>query len=90
MPKPIDRSVHLNDAFDPAFVRYDDGTTPEDAGGLEPGRAHHAVAARPTIHDGLISTDAGVRAVVWDVGIDTERGVLWVPDTMLDPPYSDI
>jgi hypothetical protein len=90
MSEPIDRTVHLNDAFDPAFARYDDGTTPEGAGGLEPGRDHHAVVVRPTVHDGLISTGAGVRAVVWDLGIETERGVIWVPDTMLDPPYSDI
>jgi hypothetical protein len=38
----------------------------------------------------LISTSAGTRAVVWDLGIETDQGVLWVPDTMLDPPYSDI
>jgi hypothetical protein len=90
MSRPIDQTVHLNDAFDPAFVAYEDGTRPAAADMLEPGHDYHAVAARPTQQDGLIETDAGVRAVVWDLGIESERGVIWVPDTMLDPPYSDI
>jgi hypothetical protein len=90
MPKPIDQAVRLNDAFDPGFAMYDDGTPPGSADGLEAGREYHAVFARETVHDGLISTSAGTRAVVWDLGIETDRGTLWVPDTMLDPPYSDI
>jgi hypothetical protein len=89
MTTSIDRTVHVNGAYDPSFASYDDGTTPApDA--LEPGGDYHAVLARETVHDGLISTDVGTRAVVWDLGIETERGTLWVPDTMLDPPYSDI
>lgn len=90
MPKPIDQVVHLNDAFDPGFAMYDDGTAPGSADELEAGREYHAVFARETAHDGLISTSAGTRAVVWDLGIETARGTLWIPDTMLDPPYSDI
>ena len=89
MHTPIDRAVQLNDAYEAAFATYDDGTAPpEDA--LEPGREYRAVVARETVHGGLISTSAGTRAVVWDIGIETERGTLWVPDTMLDPPYSDV
>ena len=90
MPKEIDQAVQLNDAFDPAFAMYDDGTSPGAADALEEGLEYHAVFARETVHDGLISTSAGTRAVVWDLGIETDRGTLWVPDTMLDPPYSDI
>jgi hypothetical protein len=86
----IDRTVHVNDAFDPAFAIYDDGSRLEPGSVLEPGHDYHAAFARETVHDGLISTDVGTRAVVWDLGIETERGTLWVPDTMLDPPYSDI
>jgi hypothetical protein len=90
MPKSIDQQVHVNDAFDPAFAMYDDGSAPAAADALEPEREYRAVFARETVHDGLISTDAGTRAVVWDLGIETDQGTLWVPDTMLDPPYSDI
>lgn len=90
MARSIDRTVTLNGAFEPAFARYDDGTTPGSDRTLERGREYHAVLARETVHDGLISTDAGTRAVVWDLGIETENGTLWIPDTMLDPPYSDI
>ncbi|MDX6567926.1 MAG: hypothetical protein QOH15_504 [Gaiellales bacterium] len=90
MARPIDRTVFLNGAFDVAFARYDDGTTPGSGDELEPGHPYHAVVARETVHDGLISTDVGTRAVVWDLGIETEHGTLWIPDTMLDPPYSDI
>jgi hypothetical protein len=82
--------VHINDAFDPEFVSYEDGSRPAASDVLVPGHDYHAVAARPTTQDGLIETGAGVRAVVWDLGVETERGVVWVPDTMLDPPYSDI
>ena len=90
MHTPIDRVVHLNGAYEAAFATYDDGTSPGEDDALAPGHEYHAVVARETVHDGLISTAAGTRAVVWDVGIETERGTLWVPDTMLDPPYSDI
>jgi hypothetical protein len=90
MPKAIDQAVHINDAYDPAFAMYDDGTAPGSADALESGREYRAVFARETVHDGLISTSAGTRAVVWDLGIATDRGTLWLPDTMLDPPYSDI
>jgi hypothetical protein len=90
MSDTIDRVVKINDAFDPEQATYDDGTRPAPADALQPGREYHAVLARPTIRDGLISTAAGTRAVVWDLGIETDRGVVWVPDTMLDPPYSDI
>jgi hypothetical protein len=90
MPKPIDQAVHLNDAYDSGFAMHDDGTPPGPADELEAGREYRAVLARETVHDGLISTSAGTRAVVWDLGIETDRGTLWVPDTMLDPPYSDI
>jgi hypothetical protein len=87
---PIDQTVCVNDAYEAAFATYDDGTSPGMDETLAPGREYHAVFARETVHDGLISTVAGTRAVVWDLGIETERGTLWVPDTMLDPPYSDI
>jgi hypothetical protein len=90
MPKVIDQTMHINDAYDPAFVMYDDGTEPGSADALEAGREYHAVFARETVHDGLIATSAGTRAVVWDLGIETDRGTLWLPDTMLDPPYSEI
>ena len=89
MTTSIDRTVRLNGAYDRAFASYDDGTGP-GAEALEPGREYHAVLARETVHDGLISTDLGTRAVLWDLGIETEQGTLWVLDTMLDPPYSDI
>jgi hypothetical protein len=89
MTTSIDRTVRLNDAFDPAFASYDDGTAPA-ADELDAAGEYHAILARETVHDGLIQTDVGTRAVVWDLGIETERGTLWVPDTMLDPPYSDI
>jgi hypothetical protein len=84
MSDTIDQVVRINEAFDPERATYDDGMRPA------PGDEHRAVSARPTTHDGLISTSAGTRAVVWDLGIETDQGVLWVPDTMLDPPYSDI
>lgn len=90
MSTPIDQTMHLNDAFDAAFVAYEDGTCPAEADLPTAGRDYHAVAARPTVHDGLIETESGTRAVVWDLAIESERGVIWVPDTMLDPPYSDI
>jgi hypothetical protein len=90
MSESIDQRVHINDAFDPGFTNFDDGSPPAAGDALEPGREYRAVAVRPTAHDGLISTDAGTRAVVWDLGIETDHGLLWVPDTMLDPPYSDI
>jgi hypothetical protein len=89
MTTSIDRTVQLNGAYDPAFASYDDGAA-AGSGELEHGREYHAILARETVHDGLISTDVGTRAVVWDLGIETDRGTLWVPDTMLDPPYSDI
>jgi hypothetical protein len=89
MSEPIDRTVQINDAFEAGLAVYDDGTLA--AGGeLEPDHDYHAVAVRPTAQQGRIETHAGVRAVVWDLGIETPHGVLWVPDTMLDPPYSDI
>jgi hypothetical protein len=89
MTMSIDRTVHLNGAYDPAFASYDDGTAAaSDA--LERDHEYRAIFARETVHDGLISTGVGTRAVVWDLGIETEQGTLWVPDTMLDPPYSDI
>jgi hypothetical protein len=90
MSDTIDQVVRINDAFDPERATYDDGTRPAPGDELQPGREYRAVSARPTAHDGLISTSAGTRAVVWDLGIETDQGVLWVPDTMLDPPYSDI
>jgi hypothetical protein len=90
MASSIDRTVTVNGAFDPAFARYDDGTTPGYHGQLEPGHTYRAAFVRETVHDGLISTEVGTRAVVWDLGIETEHGTIWVPDTMLDPPYSDI
>jgi hypothetical protein len=90
MPKAIDQHVQVNDAYDPAFATYDDGTAPGPADALAAGITYHAVFVRETVHDGLISTSAGTRAVVWDLGIETGRGTLWIPDTMLDPPYSDI
>jgi hypothetical protein len=90
MSDTIDQVVQINDAFDPERATYDDGTSPAPGDELQPGREYHAVSARPTTHEGLISTDAGPRAVVWDLGIETDQGVVWVPDTMLDPPYSDI
>jgi hypothetical protein len=90
MTQPIDQLFHINPAFDASFAAYEDGTPVSSTDALEPDREYRAVAARPTTHDGLISTEAGTRAVVWDLAIETDRGVLWVPDTMLDPPYSDI
>jgi hypothetical protein len=90
MPTPIDQTVRLNDAFDATFVTDDEGARPATSDELDAGVDHHAVAARPTIHEGRIETAAGVRAVVWDIAIETDRGLQWVPDTMLDPPYSDI
>ena len=90
MSRPIDRTVHLNDAFDPAYVSYEDGARPAPRDMPTTGHDYHAVAARRTTQEGLIETDAGVRAVLFDLGIETEHGVIWVPDTMLDPPYSEI
>ena len=90
MTQPIDQLFHINAAFDASYATYEDGTPAERPDVLEQDREYRAVAARPTTRDGLISTDAGTRAVVWDLAIETDRGVLWVPDTMLDPPYSDI
>ena len=90
MTQPIDQLFRINPAFDASFAAYEDGTPVTGPDVLEQDREYRAVAVRPTTHDGLISTDAGTRAVVWDLAIETDRGVLWVPDTMLDPPYSDI